>query len=262
MVNGRHQERPSGFAVTRQTRLALVTGASRGIGRAIAIALGEKGLRVVINYARSEDEAFQTAQMTAASGAKQTIVKQFDVSNSDEVDRAFAALKSEAGDVDILINNAGIAIDGLLLRCKNTDWEKQLSVNLSGAFYCAKAASKAMVRNHWGRIVNVSSVVGEMGSAGQIAYATAKAGLVGFTKSLAKELASRHITVNAVAPGYIDTDMTSRLTNTQKESAAAAIPLGYAGQPRDVAAAVAFLASDEARYITGQIMSINGGLYM
>lgn len=234
-----------------QNKIALVTGASRGIGRAIAIRLAEEGAQVLVNYVSNEDAAVQTAELITERTGQKARILQFDVSRPDQVQAALAEHK-----IDILVNNAGISKDGLLLRVKDADWQAVLGANLSGAFYCARFCARHMVKNHWGRILNISSVVGEMGNAGQAAYAASKAGLLGLTKSLARELASRQITVNAIAPGLIKTDMTAQISDM------AGIPLGYAGDPEDIAYAAAFLASEQARYITGHTLDINGGLWM
>ena len=212
--------------------IALVTGASRGIGRACALALAKDGYEVYANY-RGNTEAAEMA------------LDQF-----------------QETPVSVLVNNAGIARDMLLLRYKNTDWDATIGTNLSGAFYCSRAGAKLMTKQRWGRIIQITSVVGEAGNGGQVAYAAAKAGLIGMTKSMAKELASRNITVNAVAPGLIETDMTADLSDDMKAKALEHIPLGTAGVPEDVAEAVTYLASDKARYVTGHTLSVNGGMYM
>jgi 3-oxoacyl-[acyl-carrier protein] reductase len=243
-------------------KVAVVTGASRGIGRAIAKTLASRGATVVINYAGNEAAANDTAAAIVAAGGKQPLVMKFDVADRAAVDAAFDEVKAKLGTVHILVNNAGISRDGLLLRFKDDDWAVTLQTNLTGSFYCARAVAKLMTKNRWGRIINISSVVGESGNAGQVAYAAAKAGMIGMTKTLAQELASRTVTVNAVAPGYIETDMTAALTEDQKKAVLEHVPLGSVGTADDVAHAVAFLASDEARYITGHVLSVNGGMYM
>jgi 3-oxoacyl-[acyl-carrier protein] reductase len=243
-------------------KVAVVTGASRGIGRAVAQQLAARGATVVINYAGNEAAANDTAAAIVAAGGKQPLVMKFDVSDRVAVDAAFDDIKAKLGTVHILVNNAGISRDGLLLRFKDDDWAITLQTNLTGSFYCARAVAKLMTKNRWGRIINISSVVGESGNAGQVAYASAKAGMIGMTKTLAQELASRTITVNAVAPGFIETDMTSALTDDQKKAVLEQVPLGSVGTAADVAHAVAFLASEEARYITGHVLSVNGGMYM
>lgn len=243
-------------------KIAMVTGGSRGIGRAIAVELARGGATVAINYVGNEEAANAAAKAVEEAGGKAPRVMKFDVSDAEAVDAAFAEIKAELGGLQILVNNAGISRDGLLLRFKNDDWDKTLQTNLSGSFYCARAAAKLMTKQRWGRIINISSVVGEAGNAGQVAYASAKAGVIGLTKTLAQELASRTITVNAVTPGFIETDMTDALTDAQKEAAMAHIPLKSMGSADDIAHAVAFLASEDARYITGQVLGVNGGMYM
>ncbi|MFZ9886819.1 MAG: 3-oxoacyl-[acyl-carrier-protein] reductase [Myxococcota bacterium] len=243
-------------------KIALVTGASRGIGRAIAEALASEGARVVINYAGNEDAARATAQHIVEQGGAEPLLLRFDVADRAAVDAGFDTIKSTLGGLHILVNNAGISRDGLLLRFKDDDWHKTLETNLSGAFYCARAGAKMMTKQRWGRIINISSVVGEAGNAGQVAYASAKAGMIGLTKTLAQELASRSITVNAVTPGYIETDMTAALPEEARLHMVEQVPLRSAGTPQDVAAAVAFLASEGARYVTGHILAVNGGMYM
>jgi 3-oxoacyl-[acyl-carrier protein] reductase len=243
-------------------KIALVTGGSRGIGRAICVALGQQKARVVINYAGNEAAAHETAKLVSEAGGPDPVVMQFDVSDSEAVDEAFKKVKADLGGLHILVNNAGIARDMLLLRYKNSDWDATIGTNLSGAFYCSRAAAKLMTKQRWGRIIQITSVVGEAGNGGQVAYSAAKAGLIGMTKSMAKELASRSITVNAVAPGLIETDMTADLSDDMKAKALEHIPLGTAGAPEDVAAAVTYLASEQARYVTGHTLSVNGGMYM
>lgn len=244
-----------------QGRVALVTGGSRGIGRAVCVRLAQEGARVFVNYARGADAAQETVKLCQEAGAEAEALG-FDVADSAAVDQAMDQIKSKAGKLDILVNNAGIAHDGLLLRMKDEEWQQVIGTNLSGAFYCARAASKLMIKGRYGRIVNVSSVVGEMGNAGQVPYVSSKAGLIGMTKAIARELASRGITTNAVAPGFIETDMTNNLDEALKAEHFKTIPLSRYGQADDIAAAVAFLASDEAGYITGHTLSVNGGMYM
>ena len=244
-----------------QGRVALVTGGSRGIGRAVCVRLAQEGARVFVNYARGADAAQETVKLCQEAGAEAEALG-FDVADSAAVDQAMDQIKSKAGKLDILVNNAGIAHDGLLLRMKDEEWQQVIGTNLSGAFYCARAASKLMIKDRYGRIVNVSSVVGEMGNAGQVPYVSSKAGLIGMTKAIARELASRGITTNAVAPGFIETDMTNNLDEALKAEHFKTIPLSRYGQADDIAAAVAFLASDEAGYITGHTLSVNGGMYM
>ncbi len=243
-------------------KIALVTGGSRGIGRAVAVAFAREGAQLVLNYAGNEEAAQATAKLIEEVGGKAPSLKRFDVSDSAAVDKAFDEVKAELGGLQILVNNAGVSKDGLLLRFKNEDWAKTIDTNLSGSFYCARAAAKLMTKQRWGRIINMSSVVGEAGNAGQVAYASAKAGLLGLTKTLAQELASRTITVNAIAPGYIETDMTAALPEGAREHMLARIPLKSAGTPDDVAACALFLASEGARYVTGHVLDVNGGMYM
>lgn len=242
-------------------KVALVTGGSRGIGRAAALALGKQGAQVVINYVSNEAAAREVAEQIQAAGGKAEIV-QFDVGSSEAAEKAVAEVAKRLGRLDVLVCSAGISIDGLLLRLKDDDFDRTLSVNLKGAVACARAATKVMMRAKTGRVIFLSSVVGEMGNAGQTAYSASKAALLGVTKSMARELASRFITVNAITPGFIDTDMTGALTEEQKNSINQNIPLGRTGKPEEVAAAVVYLASDEAAYITGQALRINGGMYM
>ncbi len=243
-------------------KVAVVTGGSRGIGRAICIELARLGARVVVNFAGNEAAAQETVRLILEAGGPEPLIKGFDVSDSAAVDKAFDEIKAAMGGVHILVNNAGVSKDGLLLRFKDDDWNKTLQTNLFGSFACARAASKLMTKQRWGRIINITSVVGEGGNAGQVAYASAKAGLVGMTKTLAQELASRSITVNAVSPGFIETDMTAGLSDELKKSMLDEIPLKSVGTALDVANAVAFLATDKARYITGHVLSVNGGMYM
>jgi 3-oxoacyl-[acyl-carrier protein] reductase len=243
-------------------RVALVTGASRGIGRAIAEALAKDGLFVVVNYTANEAAAAETLAAMKAAGGDGALAR-FDVADAAAVEAAIKQIASERGRLDVLVNNAGIAIDGLLLRTKKDDWQRTLDVNLSGAFHCCKAASRYLLKAEAGRIVNMSSVVGEQGNAGQVSYAAAKAGLIGLTRSLAKELASRAITVNCVTPGFIETDMTAaHVQGEAREQLLKAIPLGRIGTAADVAECVRFLVSPAASYITGQVVRVNGGLLM
>ncbi len=242
-------------------KTALVTGGSRGIGRACCEALAEQGATVVVNYVKGEAAAREVAEGIAAKGGKAEICG-FDVADSRAVDAAVDALVKAHGKVDILIANAGISIDGLLLRLKDEDLEKLFATNVRGAIACARACSRSMMKARWGRIVFMSSVVGEMGNVGQTAYAASKAAVIGAAKSIAREYASRSLTVNVVAPGFIDTDMTSTMTPEMKEQLAKIIPLGRTGGARDIAAACAYLASDEAGYVTGQVLRVNGGMYV
>jgi 3-oxoacyl-[acyl-carrier protein] reductase len=242
-------------------KIALVTGASRGIGRAIAVSLAKQGAFVIVNYSSSPEAAQETLDTIRANGGDGELLK-FSVQDSQAVEDAFDGIKSRHGQLDILVNNAGISRDGLVLRMKDEEWLATLAVNLNGAFFCSRAAARMMLKSKWGRIVNISSVVGEMGNAGQVPYVSSKAGLIGLTKSLAKELASRNVTVNAVTPGFIETDMTSALDDKLRQEHMKAIPLGRYGQAEEVAQLVAFLSSDASAYITGQIIGINGGMYM
>ena len=242
-------------------KTALVTGASRGIGRAIALCLAAEGARVAINYAGNVKAAEEVKASVEAAGGT-AILCQADIADSAAVEAMIADVVKEFGAIDILVNNAGITRDTLLMRMKDEDFAKVLDTNLKGVFYCTKAVSKLMMKKRSGRIVNMASVVGLVGNAGQTNYAAAKAGVIGFSKSAAKELASRGITVNAVAPGFIGTDMTADLPESVKEKALSDIPLGRAGQPEDVANAVLFLASEQASYITGQVVHVDGGMVM
>ena len=242
-------------------KTALVTGASRGIGRAVALCLAAEGARVAINYAGNVKAAEEVKAAVEAAGGT-AILCQADVADSAAVEAMVAAVVKEFGTIDILVNNAGITRDTLLMRMKDEDFAKVLDTNLKGVFYCTKAVSKLMMKKRAGRIVNMASVIGLVGNAGQANYAAAKAGVIGFSKSVAKELASRGITVNVVAPGFIGTDMPADLPETVKEKALADIPLGKMGEPEDVANAVLFLASDQASYITGQVVNVDGGMVM
>lgn len=242
-----------------QNKVALVTGASRGIGRAIAVKLAERGVRVVANYATNEEEAKKTLQMMKEHNENCRIMG-FDVACEEKVSNAIATICDEMGGIDILVNNAGIAVDSLLMRLRMEDFDRQMNTIVRGAFNCAKACSRPMIKNRSGRIINISSVVGQMGNAGQSVYSAAKAGLIGMTKSLAREFASRNILVNAVTPGYIETDMTKDILQKGHDEILKLIPLGRVGRPEDIANAVVFLASNEADYITGQVISVNGGI--
>jgi 3-oxoacyl-[acyl-carrier protein] reductase len=240
-------------------RTAVVTGASRGIGRAVALRLAAQGATVVA-AARGENARAVCDEIAAAGG--QARFASIDVTDRDSIDRMVTDALGAYGKIDILVNNAGIARDQLLLRMKRDDWDAVLATNLTSAFGCVQAVLKPMLKQRGGRIVSISSVVGQSGNAGQANYAASKAGLIGFSKSIAQEVASRGITVNVVAPGLIETDMTRAITESAHETWAAKIPLGRLGTPDDVAWVVCFLASDEASYITGQVLAVNGGMYM
>lgn len=242
-------------------KVAIVTGASRGIGKAIALAMAGAQADIVVNYAGRADAAEETAAAIRQLG-RRAMVYQADVSDTSQVQGMVDAALAEFGKVDILVNNAGITRDNLILRMKEEDWDTVLQVNLKSAFNSIKAVSRSMVKARYGRIINVSSVVGLHGNAGQANYAAAKAGLIGLTKSMAKELGPRNITVNAVAPGFIMTDMTEQLSAEAREKMTASIALNRLGKPEDVASLVAFLASDFCGYITGQVIAVDGGIVM
>jgi len=241
-------------------RTALVTGASRGIGRACALALAASGARVAV-AARNVEQLESLAGEIRTRGGE-AFVAPMDLAAPESIKEAIAKVAKDFGSIAILVNNAGITKDGLAMRMKQPDWDVVIATNLTGAFVAIQQALPAMMRERWGRIINISSLVGEMGNAGQANYAASKAGLIGLTKSIAQEMGSRNITVNAVAPGYVETDMTQGLSEELKEKMIANIPLKRIGRPDDVAAAVRFLASEEAGYITGHVLSVNGGLYM
>jgi 3-oxoacyl-[acyl-carrier protein] reductase len=240
-------------------KVAIVTGASRGIGRAVAVGLASRGATVVA-VARGDNASGTTAEIQAAGGA--AVAASGDVTDRASIDAVIARAVEQFGRIDILVNNAGITRDQLLMRMKADDWDQVIATNLTAAFGCAQAVIKPMIKQRSGRIISISSVVGQSGNAGQANYAASKAGLIGFSKALAREVASRNITVNVVAPGLIDTDMTRAITDRAQGDWAAQIPLGRLGAVEDVAAAVCFLASDEASYITGQVLAVNGGMYM
>jgi 3-oxoacyl-[acyl-carrier protein] reductase len=241
-------------------RTAFITGASRGIGRACALALSEAGARVAL-------AARNTAQLEELAGeiqsrGREAFAVTIDMANAESIQEAFAKTAKDFGPVAILVNNAGITKDGLALRMKKDDWDSVLSTNLTGSFLATQQVLHHMMRERWGRVINISSVVGEMGNPGQANYVASKAGLIGLTKALAQEMGSRNITVNAVAPGFIETDMTQKLSQEQKDNLVGHIALKHIGHAEDVAAAVRFLASEEAGYITGHVLNVNGGLYM
>jgi 3-oxoacyl-[acyl-carrier protein] reductase len=245
-----------------QTRpLALVTGASRGIGAAIAEKLARDGFHVFVNYSSNEARAQEVVErITQAGGSAETLG--FNVADSKQVDEKFDWIAKNRGTLKVLVNNAGITIDGLIVRLKDEDLDRTLDVDLKGAIYCSRAATKTMMRAREGSIIQIASVVGEMGNAGQSAYSAAKAGLIGFSKSVAKELGSRQVRCNVITPGYIETEMTGALTEVQKEAILRTIPLGFFGSTEDVASLVSYLASPASRFVTGQVIGVNGGMYM
>ena len=242
-------------------KVAIVTGASRGIGRAVAVALAKAGAKVVINYAGNVTAAEEVKNSIEAAGG-QALLMQADVASDEAVASMVKETIASFGRIDILVNNAGITRDNLLMRMKEGDWDAVMNTNLKGVFLCTKAVSRVMIKQKYGKIINMTSVVGITGNAGQANYAAAKAGVIGFTKSMAKELAGRNITVNAIAPGFINTDMTAVLPEQVKEEFITKIPAGHLGNPEDVAAAVVFLVSDCANYITGQTLNVDGGMVM
>ncbi len=242
-------------------KTALVTGAGRGIGRATAIKLGAAGAKVAVNFNASEAQAADVVAAIKAAGGEAQAVKA-DVSKADEVDAMVNGLVKEWGRVDILVNNAGITRDNLMMRMSQDEWDAVMDTNLRSAYFCTKAVLRSMLRNRWGRIISLSSVVGLTGNAGQANYAAAKAGLIGFTKSVAREVGGRNITANAIAPGFIETDITAGLPEELKASMLKTIPADRYGQPDDIANAVVFLASDLAAYINGQVLNVDGGMVM
>jgi 3-oxoacyl-[acyl-carrier protein] reductase len=242
-------------------QVALVTGASRGIGRAIALALAKEGAKVIINYKGNQAAALEVQELIKKMGTE-AVCMQADVSSSVQVDEMLQQIMEKYGRIDILVNNAGINRDTLIMRMKDEEWDQVMETNLNAAFYCLRAVARPMMKQKRGKIINISSVVGIHGNMGQVNYAAAKAGIIGLTKSAAKELASRGIMVNAIAPGFIMTDMTERLPQEVKEKIAAGIPLGCLGQPDDVANLAVFLAGSGADYLTGQVIAVDGGMFM
>jgi 3-oxoacyl-[acyl-carrier protein] reductase len=241
-------------------RVAFITGASRGIGRATALRLCRSGFQIVVASPELENNELVAAEVRAAGGTAITL--DFNLTALDSIKQGVAAALKEFGKIDVLVNNAGITRDGLAVRMKPEDWQLVLQINLTGAFQTTQQVLPGMMRERWGRIISVASVVGQMGNAGQANYVSSKAGIIGLTKCLAQEVASRNITVNAVAPGFIETDMTAKLSQEVRDRMMATVPLKRFGQPEDVANAVNFLASDDAAYITGHVVNINGGMYM
>src|SRR5512143_637444 len=245
-----------------QGKVALVTGASRGIGRAAAVALARGGASVALNYAGNDAATAEALELVNQAGAPRALLLKFDVADPAACAAAVERVVAEWGGLHVLVNNAGIAIDQLVMRLKDEDWNRQLQVNLTGAFNLIRAATRPMMKQRGGAIVNLTSVVGEMGNAGQAAYSATKAGLIGLTKAVARELASRNIRVNAVAPGFIDTDMTSSLPEAARAKMLESIALGRLGTAQEVADCVAWLASERASYVTGEVVRVNGGMYM
>jgi 3-oxoacyl-[acyl-carrier protein] reductase len=246
--------------MTLSGRVALITGASQGIGRACALKLAASGATVAV-AARNREKLAELVQQIEAAGGKASAFP-VDVADEEQVKSAFKAALGQFGKIDILINNAGITRDQLVMRMKRADWDSVLNTNLTSAYLCIQQAIGSMLKQRWGRIINITSIFGQMGQAGQANYAASKAGLIGLTMAIAREVASRNITCNAVAPGFIETSMTSGLSEDFKQKALQAIPLGRVGTPEDVASAVAFLASEEASYITGHVLNVNGGMLM
>jgi len=247
--------------MTLTGKIAIVTGGSRGIGKAVCLRLARMGATVVVNYVSRPDAAQETVAAIREAGGT-AAAYQFDVANAEQVQAAVKKIQADFGRIDILVNNAGITRDGLVAMMKEEAWDEVIDTNLKGAFNCIKAVSRPMMKQRWGRIVSIASVIGFAGNAGQANYAAAKAGMVGLTRSVARELASRGVTVNGVAPGYIETDMTRELSVEVTEKIKAEIPMNSLGSVDDVAAAVAYLVSEEARYVTGQFIHVNGGMFM
>ena len=241
-------------------KIALVTGGSRGIGSFICTELAKAGATVIINYSNSKDSAEEVLKKIESASGNGEVVK-FDVSDSNEVEKSIKEIIDKYEKIDILVNNAGITRDSLFMRMKENQWDEVFETNIKGVFNCTKNVVRMMIKNQYGKIINISSVVGEMGNPGQVNYSSTKSALIGFTKSLAKELGSKNINVNAVSPGFIETEITDVLSDTIKEKYKEIIPLSRFGQPEDVAKAVLFLASDDSSYITGEVLKINGGLY-
>jgi 3-oxoacyl-[acyl-carrier protein] reductase len=244
-----------------EKQVVVVTGASRGIGRAIAVALAAPDREIIVNYHSGSEAAQETAAAIETKGAIPHLYP-FNVSDAEAVRKGFKEIIDAHGRVDVLVNNAGVARDNLIVRMKSAEWDEVLTINLKGVFLCSQAVAKPMIRQRYGRIVNITSVIGFMGNAGQCNYSAAKAGILGFTRSLARELISRNITVNAVAPGFIETDMTKDLAEKAREDLLSQIPAGRLGTPEDVAGVVKFLISEQASYITGQVIHVNGGMFM
>ena len=241
-------------------KVACVTGASRGIGREIALTLARDGMKIIVASNEAENNETVAGEIRSAGG--EAVTQFLDLTSPEQIGEAFKAMLASCGHIDVLVNNAGVTKDGLAARMKPEAWDLVLQINLTGAFNCMQNVMPSMMKSRWGRIISIASVVGQMGNAGQANYVSSKAGLIGLTKSIAREIASRNVTVNAVAPGFIDTDMTRVLPDSVKEAMLATIPLKRLGQPSDVANAVRFLASEDAGYITGQVIAVNGGMYM
>lgn len=250
-----------GLEMDLEGRVALISGASRGIGRAVALELAAEKAKIIINYKSSEEKAKGVKSEIEGMGGEAELLR-FDISSPEEVKAAIKDLIGKTGRLDILVNNAGLTRDNILAIMKESEWDDVLDTNLKGAFLLTKAAIRPMIKARWGRIVNITSVAGQYGNPGQANYSASKAGIIGFTRSVARELAERNITVNAVSPGLIDTEMTDALPEKAKEAIISQIPMGRIGTPKDVAQAVSFLVSEYASYITGQVISVNGGLYM